>query len=143
MDPKTVHILLVEDDEIDAEAIARAFRRMRIANPLHVEPDGLDALHRLRGTGGKERLPRPFMILLDLNLPRLSGLDFLAELRRDPELASSIVFVLTTSNLDRDRVAAYEQHVAGYVLKSQSGEDFIDVLSMLGYYWRIVEFPPH
>lgn len=141
MDIRTVNILLVEDDDIDAEAIQRAFTALKIVNPITVEPDGLDALDRLRGLNGKTPIPRPYLILLDLNLPRLTGLDFLEELRKDPELSTSIVFVLTTSNLDRDRVAAYEKHVAGYVLKSRVGEDFVELLGLIGAYWRVVEFP--
>lgn len=141
MSNNIVNILLVEDDEIDAEFIQRAFKNERIANPLIIESDGVDALDRLRGTNGKERLETPFLILLDLNLPRMDGLHFLKELREDPELRTSIVFILTTSNLDRDRVAAYEKQVAGYILKENAGSDFVQLLKMLKHYWRVVEFP--
>ncbi|MEN1678210.1 MAG: response regulator [Planctomycetota bacterium] len=137
----TVTILLVEDDQIDAEAIKRAFRKARIANPIQVVSDGLAALERLRDKTG-EGVSRPFLILLDLNMPRMNGIEFLEELRNDKELHNCVVFVLTTSDDDRDKVAAYDQHVAGYMVKSKAGEDFINLIGLLDHYWRVVEMPP-
>ncbi|TWU51994.1 response regulator [Rubripirellula reticaptiva] len=139
---KILQILLVEDDDIDAEAVKRALMKQRIANPIVVARDGVAALERLRGQDGSEPLQRPFLILLDLNLPRMNGIEFLRELRSDPELQGSIVFVLTTSDADRDKVAAYEQHIAGYIVKSQAGEEFVNVMGIVDLYWRYVEFPP-
>ena len=136
-----IHILLVEDDEIDAEAIMRGFYAQKIANPFTLVSDGIEALHVLRGTGGMPRLPRPYMILLDINMPRMNGLEFLETVRADPELAQSVVFVLTTSNRDEDMMAAYNHQIAGYLLKSRAGKDFIDLITLLDSYWRIVEFP--
>lgn len=138
---RPVTLLLIEDDLVDAEAIQRAFRQQRIANPFVVVPDGVEALRALRGEAGPP-VPRPFLILLDINMPRMNGIEFLRELRRDPELHRSIVFVLTTSNREEDKLAAYEGHVAGYILKSRAGEDFLEVIKMLRSYWRVVEFPP-
>lgn len=139
---KPVHILLVEDDDVDAEAIVRAFRKQKIANPIiHVE-DGIQALAVLRGADGQERLPRPYLILLDINMPRMNGIEFLQVLRRDEELERSIVFMLTTSNRDEDKLAAYDEQIAGYLLKNRAGEEFADLISMLNSYWRVVEFPP-
>ena len=137
-----INILLVEDDDVDAEAIERAFRKQRISNPFVIVPDGVEALKALRGEGGYEALPRPYMILLDINMPRMNGLEFLETLRQDPDLRSSVVFVLTTSNRDEDKVAAYDNYVAGYLLKSRAGADFVNLIGMLEAYWRIVEFPP-
>ncbi len=142
MEVNGVHLLLIEDDHVDAEAIQRAFRQQRIANPFTVVSDGVEALKALRGEGGYDRLPSPYLILLDLNMPRMNGIEFLQALRRDPELQRSIVFVLTTSDREADKVAAYEEHVAGYILKSRAGEDFLEVVKLLRTYWRIVEFPP-
>ena len=82
----TVHILLVEDDEIDAEAVVRAFRRQKIANPLTIVQDGIEALNALRGEGGHKKLLSPYIILLDINLPRMNGIEFLQALRTDPVL---------------------------------------------------------
>jgi CheY-like chemotaxis protein len=78
---------------------------------------------------------------LDLNLPRLNGVELLREIRSDPELHDSIVFVLTTSKRDEDRMASYDLNVAGYVVKSDVGSGFIRLIELLDHYWRIVEFP--
>ena len=138
---KTVHILLVEDDAIDLLAIQRAFQKERIANPIVVARDGIEGLEALRGTGGKPPITKPYVILLDWNMPRMNGLEFLKELRRDPEHGDAIVFVLTTSKADDDRMAAYGEHVAGYVLKENVGHTFMSLVQFLDSYWRLVELP--
>jgi CheY-like chemotaxis protein len=142
MAERTVHILLVEDDRVDAEAITRAFRKVKIANPVCVAPDGVAALQTLRGDGDIPPLPRPFLILLDLNLPRMNGIEFLDALRQDPQLHDSIVFVLTTSSAEQDKQAAYAYNIAGYLTKANAGLDFQYLVQMLDYYWCCVEFPP-
>lgn len=142
MKNQIVHILLVEDDEIDAEAIVRGFHKQQIDNPIMVVPNGIEALNVLRGENGQERIPAPYLILLDLNMPRMNGIEFLQALRQDIQLKSSIVFVLTTSNSDKDKLAAYQEQIAGYLLKQRSGVNFSDLVSMLDFYWRVVEFPP-
>lgn len=136
-----VSILLVEDDDIDAEAIGRAFVKSKIANPIYRARDGIEALSMLRGTDGQQRLSRPYIILLDLKMPRMNGLSFLDELRIDEDLRNSVVFVLTTSSAEQDMVAAYEKFVAGYIVKSRAGSSFADLIGMLDYYWRVVELP--
>lgn len=141
MTETAVTILLVEDDDVDAEAIERAFRKFRITNPLTRVGDGVDALKVLRGDSG-ERLRRPYIVLLDLNMPRMNGLEFLQELRSDQLLTDSVVFVLTTSNDERDKIAAYAEHISGYIIKSQVGEDFTKLIELMGCYWRVVELPP-
>jgi CheY-like chemotaxis protein len=135
-----VNLLLVEDDKVDVKAFKRALRDLRILNPLTVATDGMDALEILRGRNGIERLTRPYLILLDLNMPRMGGIEFLDELRNDPELSRSLVFVMTTSADEEDRFRAYDRHVAGYVLK-HSAASFIDAVAMLGHYWRVIELP--
>jgi CheY-like chemotaxis protein len=137
-----VHLLLVEDDEVDAEAVVRAFRKQNITNPFTIVADGIEALNILKGEGGFERLSRPYMILLDINMPRMNGIEFLQTLRQDPELKRSIVFVLTTSNRDEDKMAAYNEQIAGYLLKSRAGQDFINIIQLLDSYQRVVTFPP-
>jgi len=136
-----VNILLVEDDEIDVKAVKRALLELKIANPLMRATDGIDALEKLRGENGNERLARPYMILLDLNMPRMGGLEFLDELRNDPDLQRSIVFVMTTSAAEEDRFRAYDKNVAGYLVKDGPVRSFIDAFTMLEHYWRVVEFP--
>lgn len=137
MNAKMVNILLVEDDEVDVEAVLRAFRKHRIANPVQVAQNGIEALDCLR----RGDIVKPYLILLDLNMPKMSGLEFLAELRNDVQLKDAIVFVLTTSDADKDKCAAYQNNVAGYLVKSKIGEDFMHLIDILGCYWRYVEFP--
>jgi len=142
MEHPTVHILLVEDDDVDAEIIARAFEKLKLINPITIVEDGIQAFQALRGEEGHARIPRPYMILLDINLPRMNGLEFLHNLRQDEDLKRSIIFVLTTSNNEADKKAAYTDHVAGYILKGTVGESVLNLPQMMKNYWRIVEFPP-
>lgn len=135
------NILLVEDDEVDVMAVRRAFNELKIANPFHRAADGIDALEMLRGENGKKKLLRPLIVLLDLNMPRMGGLEFLDELRKDPDLRRTIVFVMTTSAAEEDRVRAYNKCIAGYVLKHSPAHTFLDAVTMLEHYWRIIEFP--
>ena len=134
-------ILLIDDDQVDTEMVVRAFCQQKMANPLlHVE-DGLHALELLRGQSGVAPLPKPYIILLDLNMPRMNGLEFLYELRQDPNLAHSVVFVLTTSKNHQDRVFAYEQHISGYILKQSVGQDFANAIRLLADYQTMVILP--
>ena len=142
MTGQVVHVLLVEDDEVDSEAIVRGFQKHSFANPITIVTNGEDAVKVLRGEGAYDRIPAPYLILLDINMPRMNGLEFLKVLRQDPELRSSIVFVLTTSDSDRDKLAAYQEQVAGYLLKQRSGTNFAELVRMLDSYWQVVEFPP-
>lgn len=142
MEVSGVTLLLVEDDHVDAEAIQRAFRQHRIANPFVVVRDGVEALAALRGEAGAPEVPHPHVVLLDINMPRMNGIEFLEALRADPALQRTVVFVLTTSDREEDKVAAYDNHVAGYILKSRAGEDFLEVVKLLKVYWRLIEFPP-
>lgn len=134
---KQATILLVEDDDIDAMGVERSLKKMRMANPLVRARDGIEALESLRSG----RVQRPFIILLDLNMPRMGGLEFLEVVRQDNDLHNSIVFVLTTSNHDQEIAAAYEKNIAGYIVKSTLNEDFDQLLGFIDHYWRIVELP--
>jgi CheY-like chemotaxis protein len=136
-----VNILLVEDDEVDVKAVKRALRDLKIINSLTVATDGIEALEILRGQHGRERMKRPYLILLDLNMPRMGGIEFLDELRGDPDLSSSLVFVMTTSADEEDRFRAYDRHVAGYMLKHSPARTFVDSIAALEHYWRIIELP--
>jgi CheY-like chemotaxis protein len=138
---KTVTILVVDDDKVDMRAVRHSFRELKIANPVIEAGDGLEALEHLRGTNGRKKVPHPCLVLLDLNMPRMGGIEFLDNLRADPELHRTVVFVLTTSSADEDRVKAYDHHISGYVLKYRAGQSFLDAISMLEAYWRVIEFP--
>ncbi|MDP2187834.1 MAG: response regulator [Sphingobacteriaceae bacterium] len=118
---KLINILLVEDDEVDVMNIKRAFKKNNITNPLFRAINGLEALAMLRGEDGVDPIvPLPKIILLDLNMPKMGGIEFLKVLRTDERLAGISVFVMTTSNEDRDKVEAYKLNVAGYILKPLS-----------------------
>ena len=130
--------LIVDDDDIDRMGLKRAFKQMEIDSPIIEAHDGVEALELLREPG---RLGTPFIILLDLNMPRMSGFEFLNEVRSDPTLRSAIVFVLTTSNDERDRIAAYRHNVAGYIVKRDARTTFQDTVALLNQYGRLVELP--
>ena len=136
-----VNILLVEDDEVDVMAVKRAFRELKIGNPLFEARDGIEALALLRGTQTRPAISRPTLILLDLNMPRMNGLEFLDELRKDAELHRSVVFVMTTLAAEEDRVRAYNHNIAGYVLKHSPGRSFMEAIGIIEHYWRLIEFP--
>lgn len=141
MDPKMLHILLVDDDAVDVMNVQRAFKRNNILNPLYVANDGLEALDLLRGAG-EVRIPgERRLILLDLNMPRMNGLEFLRELRADPQLHHLTVVVLTTSDDERDKIEAYNLNVAGYILKPVTFNAFVEAMSALNKYWSINELP--
>ncbi len=131
-------ILLVEDDEIDVMNVRRAFTKGKIENPLFHAPDGIAALEMLRG----ETMPHERrLVLLDINMPRMNGLEFLRELRADPDLADVVVVVLTTSNAARDRIEAYELHVAGYLIKPDRFVTLMELMTTLSRYWTLMEMP--
>ena len=134
-----LNIILVEDDDGDAKAVVRAFQKARVANPIIRVRDGVDALSLLRGETGSP--PETYILLTDVNLPRMSGLELLPEIRRDARLARAVVFVMTTSDADRDKDLAHDGNVAGYILKSNAGADFLNLVRTLDQYWHIVEMP--
>jgi hypothetical protein len=143
MDDRVINVLLVEDDEVDIMNVRRAFKKNNIVNPLYVANNGIEALEMLRGgTPDIQAIPSSRrIILLDLNMPRMGGLEFLQELRSDPDLRSTPVIVLTTSNQDRDRIEAYNLNVAGYILKPVTFINFAEVMATLNKYWTLCELP--
>ena len=142
MEEKLLNILLVEDDSVDVMNVQRAFKKNNITNPLHIAFNGVEALNMLRGINGKTKLnPQPRIILLDINMPKMNGLEFLKELRSDPDLKSITVFIMTTSNDDQDKIEAYKLNIAGYILKPLSFEKFVNAVSILNSYWKLCEQP--
>jgi CheY-like chemotaxis protein len=132
---KVVTILLVEDDEVDVKALRWAFDKLKIANPLVVARDGIEALDLLQD------MSRPFLIITDINMPRMNGIELLRKIRQSDKLRDSIVFALTTSNDEQDKIDAYDLNVAGYMLKTDMGTSFTRAISMIDNYWKVVEFP--
>lgn len=136
-----VNLLLVEDDEVDVQGLKRAFAKSRIGNPITVARDGIEALEILRGENGQAKLAKPHLILLDLNMPRMNGLEFLEAIRADEDLKTSVVFMITTSKAEEDKARAYEKNVAGYIVKQDPANTFMQAVVLLEHYWKIVEFP--
>jgi CheY-like chemotaxis protein len=136
-----IRILLVEDDEGDAKAVERTFLKARIANPILRVRDGVEAIEMLKGTDQQPRLEPPYLLLVDLNMPRMNGIQLVSAIREDPVLHETIIFMLTTSNRAEDKQAAYSLNVTGYILKERAGEDFLKLFNLVDTYWRIVEMP--
>jgi CheY-like chemotaxis protein len=121
--------------------VQRAFKKNNIANPLNIARNGLEALALLKGTDPSVLVPSPRVILLDINMPKMGGIEFLTELRKQPELKSISVFVMTTSNEESDKIAAYDLNVAGYILKPLSFDGFSASVAILNNYWHLCEMP--
>ena len=136
------HLLLVEDDPADAGLVRRAVRNCKVISDLHHVQDGVEALEFLRRTGRHAAAPRPDLILLDLNMPRMDGREFLKEMKSDPALRSIPVVVMTTSDVERDIEASYMLGANSFVTKPVEVKDFFDIISGLEAYWcSIVRLP--
>lgn len=134
---ENVTLFVVEDDDVDYMTMERSLRKMRIGNALVRAFDGAEALDMLEN----KQVPAPYIVLLDLQMPKMNGLELLSRLRQHPELAKTIVFVLTTSADEKDILASHQHNVAGYFVKDEVGEDFLDIVSLLNGYWRIAHLP--
>ncbi len=132
---KLVNILLVEDDEVDVMNVKRAFLKNNIKNTLFVAGNGVEALDMLENA----IVPLPRIIILDINMPKMNGIEFLKHLRQNEKFKNISVFVMTTSNEDSDKIKAYDLNVAGYILKPLSFEKFLQSVSTLKNYWQLIE----
>ncbi|MFC4639344.1 response regulator [Deinococcus hohokamensis] len=137
-----IEILLVEDSEPDIQLTREAFSEAGIANTLHVARDGVEALERLRCAAGQPAMPRPDVILLDINMPRMNGLEMLEELKRDPALMTIPVIMLTTSQAEEDILRSYQAHAASYVVKPVDFERFYEAIRALGRYMLTIVRSP-
>lgn len=133
-----LQVVLVEDDDIDVRNVRRAFAKGNILHPLYLASDGVEALELLRS--GTVPLARR-LVLLDINMPRMNGLEFLGELRADPTLRDTAVVVLTTSDDVQDKARAFALNVAGYFIKPATSEAFLALMVALDHYWSLVELP--
>ena len=142
MEDKQTSLLLIDDDDVDVMTVKRAFKKNNITNPLHVVSNGIEALALLRSDTLSQVLPgRRKLILLDLNMPKMGGIEFLRELRADPAHRAFPVIVLTTSNEDKDKVEAYNLNVAGYIIKPVTFTKFVEAVATLNKYWMLNEMP--
>lgn len=142
MENKQTSLLLIDDDEVDIMIVKRALKQNNITNPLYIATNGLEALEMLRGKTMPKLIPgERKLVLLDLNMPQMGGIEFLRELRADPNLRGIPVIVLTTSNEDRDIVEAYKLNVAGYIIKPVVFKKFVEAIETLNKYWMLSEMP--
>ncbi|MGE5296536.1 MAG: response regulator [Solirubrobacterales bacterium] len=133
----TKPVLLVEDDAIDTMTVRRAFRDLKLCNPLAHVTNGEEALKHLRNAEN----PKPCVILLDLNMPRMNGVEFMRVIKTDPILRKIPVVVLTTSRDDRDIVESYKLSAAGYIVKPVDYKKFVEAMRTIDVYWTISELP--
>ncbi len=131
-------ILLLEDDVVDAMTVERALREIRVTNPLHIAGNGEEGLAYLRDPNRE----RPCIILLDLNMPRMSGIEFLQEIKQDEQLRLIPVVVLTSSREEQDRLESFELGVAGYMVKPVDYHQFVETVRTIDLYWTLSELPP-
>jgi CheY-like chemotaxis protein len=131
-------ILLVEDDRVDAMTIKRALRDIKVTNRLDLAGNGEEALNHLFDPANEI----PSIILLDLNMPRMNGIEFLRVVKQDPALKRIPVIVLTTSQEDQDKVNSFNLGVAGYMLKPVDYHQFVEVVRTIDLYWTLSELPP-
>ena len=134
-------VFLIDDDDVACESVARSFKKNDINLPIVIAHDGIEALEILRGQHATKKITGPKIILLDLNMPRMNGFEFLEEIRADEDLSSNVVFVLTTSNDDNDRARAYDKYIAGYMVKSAVGLQFSRLATLLLSYDSSVRLP--
>jgi CheY-like chemotaxis protein len=130
-------ILLVEDDEIDIKSVKRAFSELRITNPLEISRNGEEALKHLKN----KRNIRPGLILLDLRMPRMDGIEFLKIIKKENTLKIIPVVVLTTSKEDEDKVESFNLGISGYMMKPVNYRDFVEVIRTIKMYWTLSESP--
>lgn len=136
-----INILLVDDDDVSAESVVRGLRKNAVDFPITLARDGIEALEILHGTHAHLSIEKPYLILLDLNMPRMNGLEFLHEVREDKSLHHCVIFVLTSSDADSDRIRAYDKNIAGYLVKSAVGPQFSKLTSLLESYRSAVSLP--
>jgi CheY-like chemotaxis protein len=134
---RSFSILLVEDDVVDVMSVKRALRDLNVTSPLEVAGNGEEALARLR----KPEQPLPGIILLDLNMPRMNGIDCLKVIKADERLRRIPVIVLTTSKEDKDVVESFNLSVAGYMIKPVEYAGFVEVVRTIQRYWNQSEMP--
>lgn len=139
--PNTRPILLVEDNPVDLDLTLRAFKRRHLANPVVVARDGQEALDWISRWEAGEALP--LVVLLDVKLPRVSGLEVLRQYREHAVSQNIPVVMLTSSSEDKDVKAAYQYHVNSYIVKPVNFDNLMDVAAQIELYWCLINHPPH
>lgn len=130
--------LIIEDDDVDVMSVKRAFKKIGVANPIQRAVDGVEALEILRNPDNKAAFDNRLIILLDLNMPRMSGLEFLETYSGSTDVPSANIFVMTTSDSDQDIIQAYKHNISGYLLKSDLVESLREALDNMEHKWMLV-----
>jgi len=136
-----MNIFIVEDDDLDAEILERGLRKVDSSASLTRARDGVEALEMLKQDAASHTLPRPFFILLDINMPRMNGHEFLARVRATDEMKDALVFVFTTSTNQADIDRAYRNNANGYIVKPHGSNSLNEVLKLLDSFWKVCEHP--
>lgn len=142
---KPIDILLVEDSEADVKITLRAFKKARLQNNIYVVSDGQEALEFIYHQGqyqDKDKSPRPGLILLDINMPRVSGFEFLEKIKKDDEFKQIPIIMLTSSISDQDVLMSYGSGASSYIQKPVNYEEFVKVVEGFNFYWHIVNKLP-
>jgi CheY-like chemotaxis protein len=142
MGEKKVNLLHIEDDNVDKMVVGRVLSKMDVVNHIHHASNGEEALNKLKGKNGEELLaPFPNIILLDVNMPKMNGIEFLKELRSDENLNHLSVYMVTTSSDDEDVKGAHKFNVAGYIIKPVDIVHFENTFKLVTDFWKLCEFP--
>lgn len=136
---KKLNVLLVEDDDVAAESVVRSLRKISKHINVVLAENGKIALEILRNEDEGSQIDSPFLVLLDLNMPVMNGFEFLEHVRHDEKLSRVVIFILTTSNDDKDKARAYDNHVAGFMVKSSVGPQFSKLATLLDAYRDAIE----
>ncbi len=139
--PLSLSLLLIDDDDVAAEAVVRGLRKNGLLCPIVVAEDGQVALQILEGRHATRRIDKPYLVLLDLNMPRMNGFEFLHALRADEMLRATVVFVLSASDSGRDRARAAHENIAGFLVKSGLGPQLKGLARFLVEYHSAVPLP--
>lgn len=137
MKTRQTTIFVVEDDDVDYRLLLRSFEKRKIANVIVRAVDGIDALEKIE----RGEVKKPFIILLDISMPRMNGQEFLKIIRQHPEHKDTVIFLVTTSSNDQDIREGFSQHVAGYFLKDNVASSLDKIVDVINGYWQIVVLP--
>ncbi|GEA61949.1 response regulator [Vibrio comitans] len=138
--PSKIKILLVDDDYVDSECVKRSLKKLEVSNQLYIARDGLEALEMIYSNQQDLIFKGPTLMLLDINMPRMTGLELLEELEKRNDLDNFTVFMLTSSSLEEDIEQAYRYNIVAYIMKKNAGNSFIDAIELVKNYIKTVEF---
>lgn len=138
IDP-AIKIIVIDDDDVDAQSIERSLRSADVNNEIIRAYDGIDALDLLKGANGKEKLTKPYILLIDLMMPRMDGITFIKTLRFESDITPEMIFVLSGTDSDEQCTQAYDLNITGFIKKDRAGRDFLRLTKILEQYYEVIE----